>query len=124
MGMDRTVRFPSGAVPGWDAIRVQLDRLGLTASLRMIDGLPAFPDEVPDPGWKELRVGVAGGMVTVRAGVAALTCVVWGNAGDEVRARCDAVCWACAAAAAGVIETPAGPVAPDEFARAAGIRPT
>ena len=28
----------------------------------MIDGLPAFPDEVPEPGWKELRIGFASGM--------------------------------------------------------------
>ena len=28
--------------------------------------MPAFPDELPDPGWKELRVGTPGGMVTMR----------------------------------------------------------
>lgn len=59
MGMDRTVRFPCGTIPSWDLIRTQLARLGLDSPLRMIDGLPAFPDEAPEPGWRELRVGVA-----------------------------------------------------------------
>ena len=91
--------------------------------MRMIDGMPAFPDESPDPGWKEVRVGMPGGMVTVRAGTNSLICVVWGNATGEHLAGWDAVCWACAAAGGGVVETPAGPVPADEFARQAGLRP-
>lgn len=123
MGMDRTVRFPSGIVPSWDLIRTQLTRLGVSAPLRMIDGLPAFPDETPEPGWRELRVGVAGGMVTIRSASASFTCVVWGNATDELRAGWDAVCWACAAAGEGLIETPSGPLPAPDFAAVAGLRP-
>jgi hypothetical protein len=123
MGMDRTIRYPTGSVPGWDTIRAQLGRLGVTAPLRMIDGIPAFPDETPDPGWKELRVGVPGGMVTLRVSGDALTCVVWGNAADDLREGWDAVCWACAAAGGGVVDTPQGPVGAAEFARRAGLQP-
>jgi hypothetical protein len=89
----------------------------------MIDGMPAFPDESPDPGWKELRVGLAGGMVTIRAGDDALTCVVWGNATDTLRTAWDVVCWACAAAGGGLVETPSGPQAADQFALSSGLRP-
>lgn len=123
MGLDRTVRFPSGSVPSWDAVSDRLKRLGSPVALRMIDGLPAFPDESPEPGWRELRVGTAAGMVTLRAATGTLTCVVWGNATDALRRDWDAVCWACAAAGDGLVETPAGAVSADDFARAAGLRP-
>lgn len=101
MGLDRAVRFPSGNVPPWDAIRDQLRRDGVEVTLRMIDGLPAFPDETPEPGWNELRVGTPAGMVTVRRASGALTCVIWGNADESLRAAWDAVCRACAAAGGG-----------------------
>ena len=124
MGLDRTIRFPSAETPSWEAIRTHLARVGESAPLRMIDGLPAFPDETPEPTWKELRVGTAGGMVTVRRGPGVLTCVVWGNADAALDSAWAKVVWACAAAGGGRIETPAGPAGPDEFARSAGITPT
>jgi hypothetical protein len=34
------------------------------------------------------------------------------------------LCWACAVAAGGTIDTPAGPLTADEFASAAGISPS
>jgi hypothetical protein len=123
MGMQRSVRFDSGGVPAWDAIREQLARVGVSAAVKMIDGLPAFPDEVPEPGWRELRVGTPNGMVTLRAGPDSLTCVAWGNADDALRSDWDALCWACAAAGAGRVETPEGHAPAGEFARLAGLRP-
>lgn len=123
MGMQRTVRYTPGGVPGWDAVRAQLERVGVTAALKMIDGLPAFPDEVPEPGWTELRVGTHGGMVTIRAAADALACVIWGNATDQFRRDWDAVCWACAAAGDGRIESENGVTTADEFARQAGLSP-
>jgi hypothetical protein len=89
----------------------------------MIDGLPAFPDETPEPGWAELRVGFPAGMVTVRRGAGSLTCVVWGNADPGLRAAWDRLCWACAAAGGGSVETPGGAVSAAEYARAAGLSP-
>jgi hypothetical protein len=121
--MQRTVRFDSGGIPAWDAIRTQLGRVGVAAAVKMIDGIPAFPDEVPDPGWKELRIGTSGGMVTLRAGPGVLTCVVWGNSDDALRTAWNAVSWACAAAANGLVEADDGPISADEFARRAGLVP-
>jgi hypothetical protein len=124
MGLDRAIRFLSGQTPSWEAIRASLLRIGEDASLRMIDGLPAFPDETPEDGWKELRVGMTAGMVTLRRVPDALACVVWGNAEGPLRAAWDKLCWACAAAGVGTIDTPSGPHSADEFARSAGLSPS
>jgi hypothetical protein len=123
MGMQRTVRFDADAVPTWEAVRGQLGRLGISAAVKMIDGLPAFPDEVPEPGWKELRVGTANGMVTLRADPGSLTCVVWGNAGDALHTDWNALCWACAAAGAGRVESAGVDCSADEFAHLTNLRP-
>ena len=123
MGLDRTVRFRAGAPPAWDAIRVQLARVGEPATIRMIDGLPAFPDEIPDDNWKELRVAAGGAMVTLRRAGNALTCVVWGNADPGLLAAWDRFVWACAAAGSGAVATDAGEVSADEFAQLSNIRP-
>lgn len=124
MGLDRTVRFPAGDPPPWGAVRGRLARLGETAPLRMIDGLPAFPDEEPDPGWNELRVGFPAGMVTLRRTPAGYSCVVWGNADPALIAAWDRLTWAVAAAGGGLVETPTGPQPAAEFARSAGIPPS
>jgi hypothetical protein len=121
--LDCTIRFPAGSVPAWDAIRGQLARVGETAPLRMIDGLPAFPDESPEAGWGELRVGCAAGMVTLRRGNDAITSIVWGNADAALLATRDRVAWACAEAGQGTIDTPEGARSAAEFAREAGISP-
>jgi hypothetical protein len=123
MGLDCTIRFPAAETPSWDAIRTHLARVGDPALLRMIDGMPAFPDETPEPTWKELRVGTAAGMVTLRRGAGVLTCVVWGNADAGLHTALAKVVWACAAAGGGRVETPAGPLPPDEFAQSAGLSP-
>jgi hypothetical protein len=123
MGLDRTIRFPGGEAPSWEAIRAELARVGEPAPLRMIDGMPAFPDEAPEPSWRELRVGTAAGMVTVRRSGGALACVIWGSADAALTAAWNRVVWACAAAGGGVIDTPSGPVTAAAFAQYAGIRP-
>jgi len=123
VGMDRTIRFSSEAVPGWPAIKAQLARVGETGELRMIDGMPAFPDEEPPADWRELRVGTRAGMVSVRRGPDTLTCVVWGNADDALSAAWARAVWACAAAAGGVIETASGNVSAEQFARESDIAP-
>ena len=68
MGLDCTIRFPAGVLPAWGTVKGQLARVGELGPLRMIDGLPAFPDESPEADWRELRIGTAAGMVTVRRG--------------------------------------------------------
>jgi hypothetical protein len=122
MGLDCTARF-SGAIPAWEAIQGQLARVGEAAPIRMIDSLPAFPDESPGADWRELRVGVAGGMVTIRRTSDSLTCIVWGNADPALLAARDRIVWACASAGAGLIDTPSGSLSPDKFAQVASIHP-
>lgn len=124
MGLDRTIRFPSPTTPSWGAVCEQLARVGESAPLRMIDNLPAFPDETPPDDWKELRVGTVAGMVTVRRAAGAIVCVIWGNADPSLNAAWEKVVWACAAAGGGLIETPAGPQSADAFARGANLNPT
>lgn len=120
--MERVIRFAADP-PGWEAVRETLRLVGESAQLRMIDGLPAFPDEVPERGWRELRVGLAAGMVTIRRGETTLTVVVWGNADDALRAGWDRLTWACASAGSGTIDTPDCPISAVEFASRAGISP-
>jgi hypothetical protein len=121
MGQQRTIRFPGGEAPAWIAIRSELQRMEPQLTLRMIDGLPAFPDEEPEPGWGELRVGLPAGMVTIRRQGADLVCVVWGDADAALGIAWDRVCWACAAAAGGHIDGPSGPLTADQFAQSRGI---
>jgi hypothetical protein len=123
MGMDRTIRFASVDPPSWEAVRAQLLRVGEDAALHMIDGLPALPDETPDPAWRELRVGTAAGMVTIRRRPDSLSCVVWGNADSALIAAWHKVIWACAAAGVGTVETPSGSLPAAEFAASVGLPP-
>jgi hypothetical protein len=124
MGLDQTIRFPTPETPGWEAIRDQLLKAGETPVLRMIDGLPAFPDEIPEPGWKEIRLGFAAGMVSVVRGVGLLKCVIWGNSDDQLKSVWCKVVWACAEAGSGQIVTSAGPVTAGEFAKLSGFSPS
>jgi hypothetical protein len=87
----------------------------------MIDGLPAFPDEVPEAGWKDLRLGVPEGMVTVRRGTGVINCTVWGNAGEQLQLAWAKVIWACARAGLGTIEGPGSSLTPEEFLRENGF---
>jgi hypothetical protein len=121
MGLERNVRFPGDSTPTWEAIQSALSRVGESVALRMIDGLPAFPDETPDSGWKELRVATSAGMVTIRRRPGILSCVVWGNADPALDVAWTKVVWACAAAGNGEVDTPAGSCSADQFGRAAGL---
>lgn len=123
MGLDCAVRFAPGAVPGWDAIKGQLARIGEPAPLRLIDGLPAFPDEVPEGDWHELRVGFDAGMVTLRRSSAMLTCIVWSNADSALLTAQNRLAWACAAAGAGTVVNADGEATAEEFAQFCNISP-
>ena len=69
----------------------------------MIDDLPAFPDEIPEAGWRELRISLIGGMVTIRAGKDGWACIIWGNADAALAHSWDVCCWAIATAGNGAI---------------------
>jgi len=92
VGVERVIRFSADSNPSWPAIAENLLAVGEQPVVRMIDGLPAFPDEVPDPGWRELRVSLRGGMVTLRKDGDAIRCVAWGDADAALNASWEACC--------------------------------
>ena len=108
MGIERVIRFPTAA-PEWPAVVAKLAEVGEAPVVRMIDGLPAFPDEVPQPGWRELRIGLTGGMITLRTEGAEVHVVVWGTADPGLTRSRDHLCWAVAAAGGGEVLSPGGP---------------
>lgn len=107
MGMERIIAFTQTA-PSWEAITREAATAGLPVSLRMIDGLPAFPDEIPEPGWNELRVSTASGMITLRQQPGKLSVVVWGNADDKMRQEWEMLAQACACAVNGTLQPEPG----------------
>ena len=123
MGIERIVRLPSDATPDWAAVSARLDELGERPLLRMIDDLPAFPDEVPPADWRELRVGLSGGMVTLRRDGPLVRCIVWGTADTHLVRGRDACCWALAAAAGGAIEAAPGDLRSAETFRSEFLSP-
>jgi|SRR6516164_3625113 hypothetical protein len=84
MGLDITVKCP--APPEW---RQVANRLSFAALVRMIDGLPAFPDEEPPADWRELRVALPTGMVTLRRVDGGIQLVTWENVSQELLAQRD-----------------------------------
>ena len=91
MGMSRSIAV-SGTGPGWAELHSALVGLGLPPAVRMIDSLPAFPDEIPEETWRELRLGFATGMVTLRRQPGEWTCTIWGNADAELTRAWEACC--------------------------------
>ncbi len=89
MGLERSI--PATKTIEWSALVARLTALGEAPVLRMIDGLPAFPDETPDDGWKELRLTLAGGMATLRRTSDGYACVTWGTADPALQASADAL---------------------------------
>lgn len=87
MGMEVTIYGAAGLT--WPTIRERIGAAGLAFSIRMIDDLPAFPDETPEDGWREVRLSLPSGMVTLRKAGADLKCVVWGNADPALLADRD-----------------------------------
>ena len=108
MGIERVIHFAK-ATPEWHRIAAKCIEIGEPAVLRMIDGLPAFPDEVPESEWQELRLGLAGGMVTLRRVGVSIHCVAWGTAEPTLQQSWDRCVWAVAAAGEGTIALSDGP---------------
>jgi hypothetical protein len=121
VGMDQTVTFAERGVPEWPAVRDLLASLGYPAQVRMIDGELAFPDEEPPGAWRELRLGAAGGMVTLRRSTDSVTFVTWGNADPGQQQLWNALTWAFAEAGAGTVRTEHGTVDAATFRRVANL---
>lgn len=108
MGMEQTVSFIGRAIPAYTTVRDFLARRGFSVQMGMIDGHLAFPDELPDENWQELRLRTPRGMVTVRRTPERLVFVTWGNADAHMTQAWNALVWAFAEVGGGQIETPNG----------------
>jgi hypothetical protein len=117
MGVALTVRVPPGRAIAWADLASRLAARGVPAAVRMIDGLPAFPDEEPPADWRELRLGTPAGMVTLRRSPEDVTCTVWGNADTALERAQRAIAWAVADAAGGNIDTGGREISAGEFER-------
>jgi hypothetical protein len=123
MGLTGIIRYPSSESPSWDAVRLALSQLGVTPSIVMIDGLPAFPDEIPEPAWQELRLGSDAGMITIHRENSSIRCVIWENANPNLQDFWTKTIWASAAAGEGIIDTSTGPMTAVEFAHFNNLSP-
>ena len=101
MGLQRSIYFPTESRPTWDSVVSAFQTCAEIPIVRMIDDLPAFPDEIPEPGWRELLIGLSGGMVTIRATHSGWDCMIWGNADSALARSWDFACWAIATAGQG-----------------------
>src|SRR5262245_35265865 len=115
MGMEQSVIFGQPAIPSWPAVRDLLAGLAFPVQMRMIDGQLVLPTEEPPAVWRELRVGTALGMITLRRESDRVRVVTWGNADPGMRQAWNALAWAFAEAGAGRIETSEGPLTAAEF---------
>jgi hypothetical protein len=108
MGMEQTVSFAGKTIPAYPAIRDFLGQRGFPLQMGMIDGQLAFPDELPEENWRELRVRTPQGMVTVRRDGERLVFITWGNADTAMLQAWNALVWAFAEVGGGSVETPGG----------------
>jgi hypothetical protein len=121
MGMDQKVLFAQEKTPTWPQLMELLAARNYPLQLRMIEGELAFPDEAPPEAWKELRVSMPGGMVTLKREADGITLVTWGNADVNLRQAWNALTWALAHLTGGTIQTASGNVTREEFAKAAEL---
>jgi len=121
MGVEQTVTVPAGAALPWAAVVERLAAHGGAAPLRMIDGLPAFPDEQPPDDWRELRVGTPAGMITIRRQPQGVDLVTWGNADAALVQAWNALTWAFAMCSGGNVTTPQGSRTAEEYRQQASM---
>lgn len=81
MGMEIEVKVPG---IDWNKISGALAKFEPRGTIRMADGQLTFPDEEPSPDWKELRIALPAGMVTIKRKPMGLSLVTWGNVSPEL----------------------------------------
>jgi hypothetical protein len=121
MGMDQKVVFAPENMPAWTQFADTLAQHKCPVQLRMIDGELALPDETPPHDWKELRVGAAAGMITLRREADGVTLVVWGNADAKMRQAWNVLTWALGHLTGGVIDVAAASLSAEDFAKQADM---
>jgi hypothetical protein len=123
MGLDQAVTFAPGKVPAYCGVSEMLAQRGFPAQMRMIDGNLAFPNEMPEETWHELRLATPQGMVTIRREGERIVCVTWGNADAALLQAWNAVTWAFAAVGDGRIAGAEGSKSAAEFHQTADLPP-
>ena len=108
MGMEKCVSFAGKTIPSYSAVRDFLSDRAFPLQMGMIDGQLAFPDDMPQENWRELRLRTPQGMVTVRRDAERLVFVTWGNADAAMLQAWHALMWAFAKVGGGRVETPDG----------------
>ena len=93
MGLERIADGPHHAT--WADILSRLVERGQPAVVKMLDGMPAFPGEIPEETCQEVRLGFPAGMVTLRRTTAGVSCIVWGSADADLLAARDACVESC-----------------------------
>jgi hypothetical protein len=103
--MDLKIACLPERLPTWPRIREHLTGHGVAVEMRMIDGDLAFPDEEPPASWRELRVGTAAGMITLRREPDGVRLVIWGNAEPALVQSRDAIARTLVTLTQGQLET-------------------
>ena len=117
MGIAQSVTFPAENNAVWATLVSRLAEQNFPVQLRMIDGLPAFPDEEPPTDWRELRAGTPPGIVTLHRIPSGVRVVVWGTNEPALRAAANAFLGVIADVTGGRVDRAAGPRTAAEFAR-------
>ncbi|MEZ6140815.1 MAG: hypothetical protein R3B84_09610 [Zavarzinella sp.] len=86
MGLEKTISGDTSKLI-WEKFVESLATAGIPYAMRMIDRMPAFPDELPPENWVEIRFSCDDGMLTVRRTTDAISVVVWGNADQKLQDR-------------------------------------
>ncbi|MBJ7345528.1 MAG: hypothetical protein JHD09_09645 [Gemmataceae bacterium] len=81
MGMEIEVKV---AGLGWNKISGAMAKFEPKGTIRMADGQLTFPDEEPPTDWKELRIALPAGMVTIKRTPTGAMIVTWGNVSQEL----------------------------------------
>ena len=81
MGMEVSVHAPT---LNWEKITTAMGQFEPRGTLRMADGQLTFPDEEPAPDWRELRLALPAGMVTIRRTARGVDLVTWGNISEAL----------------------------------------
>ena len=81
MGMEIEVKV---AGMNWSKISGSMAKFEPKGTIHMADGQLTFPDEEPAADWKELRIALPAGMVTIRKTPTGATLVTWGNVSQEL----------------------------------------
>ncbi len=93
--MGLSLHIALAAAPPWPALTAAMAARGVPVAMRLVDGQPAFPDESPPDGWRELRVASGTGpalrMITLRRSPAGLELITWGNADESSLKLRDAI---------------------------------